>query len=138
MVLNPDSFRQKFSDSGRIPCSIIDSCYSIIDIMLFFCIKNIHFCLKCDKVLIHPDFDGVYNDLAIIQIANPLQFDAQHISPICMPKDDADLVKPDGKAVVAGWGSVSDPFCSTDGQGEFSRLSFESFLNLCKIIIHPD
>jgi len=34
-----------------------------------------------------------------------------------LPKENLDLIKPAGTAVVAGWGSTSDPFCSTDGQG---------------------
>lgn len=43
------------------------------------------------------------NDLALLELESPIQFDA-HIVPICMPADDADYT---GKmATVTGWGRL--------------------------------
>lgn len=43
------------------------------------------------------------NDLAILELESPVQFDA-HIVPICMPDDDADFTGQ--MATVTGWGRV--------------------------------
>lgn len=43
------------------------------------------------------------NDLALLELESPIQFDA-HIVPICMPPDDADYTGQ--MATVTGWGRL--------------------------------
>ncbi|KAG8035020.1 hypothetical protein G9C98_005442 [Cotesia typhae] len=57
------------------------------------------------RVIVHREYDAASfaNDLAILELEKPVEFDA-HIVPICMPDDNTDYV---GRmATVTGWGRV--------------------------------
>ncbi|KAL1132595.1 hypothetical protein AAG570_010547 [Ranatra chinensis] len=57
------------------------------------------------RVIVHRYYDaGTFeNDIALLELESPVQFD-EHIVPICMPKDDDDFT---GKmATVTGWGRL--------------------------------
>lgn len=57
------------------------------------------------RVIVHRAYNPATfeNDLALLELESPVQFDA-HIVPICMPEDDADFT---GRmATVTGWGRV--------------------------------
>ncbi|CAH0716954.1 unnamed protein product, partial [Brenthis ino] len=58
------------------------------------------------RVIVHRQYDAATfeNDLALLELDSPVQFDA-HIVPICMPPDEADFT---GRvATVTGWGRLS-------------------------------
>lgn len=61
------------------------------------------------KKVVHPryNFFTYENDLALVQLEDPIDTDKlPHISPICLPPDEQDLV---GKnATVTGWGRLSE------------------------------
>ena len=57
------------------------------------------------KVIVNRGYNPATfeNDLALLELEKPIQFDA-HIVPICMPDDNADFT---GRmATVTGWGRV--------------------------------
>ncbi|CAH2238016.1 jg10339 [Pararge aegeria aegeria] len=57
------------------------------------------------RVIVHRQYDAATfeNDLALLELDTPVQFDA-HIVPICMPPDDGDYT---GRfATVTGWGRL--------------------------------
>lgn len=59
------------------------------------------------KKIVHPkyNFFTYENDLALVKLEHPIDF-LPHISPICLPPDDIDLL---GKnATVTGWGRLSE------------------------------
>lgn len=59
------------------------------------------------KKIVHPhyNFFTYENDLALVQLEEPITFQP-HISPICLPKGDMELV---GKnTTVTGWGRLSE------------------------------
>jgi hypothetical protein len=64
------------------------------------------------------------NDLALLKLRKDLEF-SKKIMPVCLPQS---LKFPDykGYTYVAGWGSVHEVACTTDGQGAapFSRCKF--------------
>jgi hypothetical protein len=84
-----------------------------------------YFMRKLVKVIIHPMYDRVYNDLALVRLVEPIDFDGSDLMPICIPPNSKfnDSVE---KGVVAGWGSIRDPHCTTDGKGpdKFHRCRF--------------
>ncbi|CAH2084081.1 unnamed protein product [Euphydryas editha] len=58
------------------------------------------------RVIVHRQYDAATfeNDLALLELDSPVQFDA-HIVPICMPQDDTDFT---GRvATVTGWGRLT-------------------------------
>lgn len=59
------------------------------------------------KKVVHPkyNFFTYENDLALVQLDEPVEF-APHVSPICLPPDEVELI---GKnATVTGWGRLSE------------------------------
>ena len=59
------------------------------------------------RKIVHPkyNFFTYENDLALVQLDEPIKFQT-HISPICLPPDDVNLL---GKnATVTGWGRLSE------------------------------
>ncbi|XP_028141780.1 serine protease filzig [Diabrotica virgifera virgifera] len=57
------------------------------------------------RVIVHRQYDAqtFENDLALLELEQPVQFD-QHILPICLPRDNEDFV---GRmATVTGWGRL--------------------------------
>uniref|UniRef100_W8AMR4 Serine proteinase stubble n=1 Tax=Ceratitis capitata TaxID=7213 RepID=W8AMR4_CERCA len=57
------------------------------------------------RVIVHRQYDPATfeNDLALLELESPVQFDT-HIVPICMPNDQADFT---GRmATVTGWGRL--------------------------------
>lgn len=59
------------------------------------------------KKVVHPhyNFFTYENDLALVQLDEPLDFQP-HISPICLPPDTIELVG--RNATVTGWGRLSE------------------------------
>lgn len=59
------------------------------------------------KKVVHPkyNFFTYENDLALVQLDEPLQF-APHVAPICLPPDNIDLLG--RNATVTGWGRLSE------------------------------
>ncbi|XP_050094355.1 serine protease filzig [Anopheles aquasalis] len=58
------------------------------------------------RVIVHRQYDAATfeNDLAILELENPIHYDV-HIVPICMPGDEADFT---GRmATVTGWGRLT-------------------------------
>lgn len=57
------------------------------------------------RVIVNRAYDPATfeNDLALLELENPIQFD-QHIVPICMPDDHTDFVN--RMATVTGWGRL--------------------------------
>ena len=101
---------------GFNACAIVDILYENL--------QN-YFMRKLVKVIIHPMYDRVYNDLALVRLVEPIDFDGSDLMPICIPPNSKfnDSVE---KGVVAGWGSIRDPHCTTDGKGpdKFHRCRF--------------
>ena len=66
-----------------------------------------HIDRKVEKVIKHPkwmEFSGPNNDIALLKLTNPVDYDV-NIIPICLPPDDNKLV---GEiAWVKGWGRLS-------------------------------
>ena len=60
------------------------------------------------KKIIHPNYNSFTyeNDLALIQVDEPIDFGA-HIRPICLPPEDTDDLS-DRNATITGWGRLSD------------------------------
>ncbi|XP_050358790.1 serine protease filzig [Nymphalis io] len=58
------------------------------------------------RVIVHRQYDAATfeNDLALLELDSPVQFDA-HIVPICMPQDDTDFTGRVG--TVTGWGRLT-------------------------------
>lgn len=59
------------------------------------------------KKVVHPhyNFFTYENDLALVQLDEPIEFQP-HISPICLPPDNVEL---QGRnATVTGWGRLSE------------------------------
>ena len=59
------------------------------------------------KKVVHPhyNFFTYENDLALVQLDEPIDFQA-HIGPICLPPENVDLL---GKnATVTGWGRLNE------------------------------
>ncbi|KAF5301626.1 hypothetical protein FQA39_LY10673 [Lamprigera yunnana] len=57
------------------------------------------------RVIVHRKYDAATfeNDLALLELEHPLQFD-EHIVPICLPREDEDFT---GRmATVTGWGRL--------------------------------
>ncbi|KAF5274825.1 hypothetical protein FQR65_LT00408 [Abscondita terminalis] len=57
------------------------------------------------KVIVHRKYDAATfeNDLALLELEHPVQFD-EHIVPICLPREDEDFT---GRmATVTGWGRL--------------------------------
>ena len=67
-------------------------------------------------MIVHPNYDEIYNDIALIRLTDPINFKESDLMAICLPtsKKFNDSVE---KGVVAGWGSIRDPHCTTDGKG---------------------
>ncbi|CAG2173672.1 unnamed protein product [Oppiella nova] len=59
------------------------------------------------KKIIHPNYNSMTyeNDLALIQVDEPIDFGA-HIKPICLPPEDTDDLS-DRNATITGWGRLS-------------------------------
>jgi hypothetical protein len=59
------------------------------------------------KKVVHPkyNFYTYENDLALVQLDQPLQF-SPHVAPICLPPDNIDLVG--RNATVTGWGRLNE------------------------------
>lgn len=57
------------------------------------------------RVIVHRNYDPATfeNDLALLELESPIQFDA-HIVPICMPDDNTDYTN--RMATVTGWGRL--------------------------------
>ena len=57
------------------------------------------------RVIVNRGYDPATfeNDLALLELETPIQFDA-HIVPICMPDDNADFTGQ--MATVTGWGRL--------------------------------
>ena len=58
---------------------------------------------KVKKIFIHPKFNKylLEDDMALIQLEKPVEFDA-NIQPICLPRKDEDYTGEEG--YVSGWG----------------------------------
>ena len=56
---------------------------------------------KSAQVIIYPEYDRVYNDLALIRLSEPIDFEGMELRPICLPSTQSfnDSVE---KGVVAG------------------------------------
>ena len=66
-----------------------------------------HIDRKVEKVIKHPkwmEFSGPNNDIALLKLTNPVDYDV-NIIPICLPPDDNKLVGE--TAWVKGWGRLS-------------------------------
>lgn len=59
------------------------------------------------RKVVHPhyNFFTYENDLALVQLDEPIDFQP-HISPICLPPDNIELVG--RNATVTGWGRLSE------------------------------
>ncbi|KAF7491461.1 Serine proteinase stubble [Sarcoptes scabiei] len=59
------------------------------------------------KKIVHPryNFFTYENDLALVQLDKPIEF-APHVSPICLPPDNVELLG--RNATVTGWGRLSE------------------------------
>lgn len=59
------------------------------------------------RKVVHPNYNffTYENDLALVQLDEPLDFQP-HISPICLPPDNIELVG--RNATVTGWGRLSE------------------------------
>ena len=57
------------------------------------------------RVVVNRAYDAATfeNDLALLELESPINFDA-HIVPICMPDDDTDYTN--RMATVTGWGRL--------------------------------
>lgn len=57
------------------------------------------------RVIVHKGYDAATfeNDLALLELESPVQFDT-HIVPICMPDDNEDFTGQ--MATVTGWGRL--------------------------------
>ncbi|XP_066262592.1 serine protease filzig isoform X2 [Euwallacea similis] len=57
------------------------------------------------RVIVHRKYDAATfeNDLALLELENPVKFDA-HIIPVCLPPDNSDYTK--RMATVTGWGRL--------------------------------
>ena len=71
--------------------------------------------LPYSQVMVHPAYNEVYNDIALIRLTEPIDFEETGLTSICLPTNQKfnDSVE---KGVVAGWGSIRDPHCTTDGK----------------------
>jgi hypothetical protein len=65
-------------------------------------------------VIIYPEYDRVYNDLALIRLSEAIDFEGMELRPICLPLSQSfnDSVE---KGVVAGnhpflWLKKAKPF----------------------------
>jgi hypothetical protein len=69
------------------------------------------------KKVVHPhyNFFTYENDLALVQLDDPIEFQP-HVGPICLPPEHIDLLG--RNATVTGWGRLSE--------GIFSLLSSKS------------
>ncbi|KAK7077919.1 hypothetical protein SK128_028619, partial [Halocaridina rubra] len=57
------------------------------------------------KVISNPDYNGDENDIALLQLENPLDLIShKEIKPVCLPQDDTDDFAGD-TGVIAGWGN---------------------------------
>ena len=61
---------------------------------------------KPKKLFLHPQFDHttINNDIALIQLATPLEF-THYLQPICLPRS-GDEVDIGTRCYVAGWGKT--------------------------------
>lgn len=59
------------------------------------------------RKVVHPNYNffTYENDLALVQLDEPLDFQP-HISPICLPPENIELVG--RNATVTGWGRLSE------------------------------
>ena len=76
------------------------------------------------QVIPHPDFRNLSNDIALLRLKDPLEFNNRTISPICLPFTGR---FPDyGKGYVAGWGQMKkrENSCHTgpDGPAPFREV----------------
>ena len=65
-----------------------------------------HIDRKVEKIIKHPKwnpFDSYGNDIALLKLANPVDYDL-NIIPICLPHDDNKFVGEN--AWVKGWGRL--------------------------------
>ncbi len=58
-----------------------------------------------DQFIKHPDYDGVFNDIALIRVQTPFVF-TDDVRPVCPP--EADNLYVNETAVISGWGSIYD------------------------------
>ena len=74
--------------------------------------------LKVSKIITHEKYDSVsqFNDIALLRLANPVQF-TDYIQPVCLPPSDVD--EPDG-LFVAGWGRIDEGGRTSDRLHEIS------------------
>ena len=67
-----------------------------------------HIDRKVEKIIKHPKwnpFDSYGNDIALLKLANPVDYDL-NIIPICLPHDDNKFVGEN--AWVKGWGRLHE------------------------------
>ena len=53
------------------------------------------------QVIIHPLYDRIYNDLALVKLSVPLNFNESNLMPICLPSGTS-FNESVEKGVVAG------------------------------------
>lgn len=58
---------------------------------------------KISHVLYNPWYRGYDNDIAVMRLAEPVQFN-KYISPICMPDDDLEVENM--LCTATGWGKI--------------------------------
>ena len=78
--------------------------------------------LKVSKILTHEKYDSVsqFNDVALLKLANPVQF-TDNIEPVCLPPSDVD--DPDG-LFVAGWGRIDEGGRTSDRLHEINMPQY--------------
>ncbi|XP_073833449.1 serine protease SP24D-like [Musca autumnalis] len=60
--------------------------------------------LPVSEIIVHPDYESMQNDIALVKLENPLQF-SETIKPISLATEDP----PEGASVViTGWGNVRE------------------------------
>lgn len=61
------------------------------------------------QIIMHPQYDSslVHNDIALIEIANPITFKSDNkVAPACLPPPEAEYY-PGTMVTVTGWGTLS-------------------------------
>ena len=73
---------------------------------------------KALRITVHPDYDGVRSDLAILEI-EPVELDedGSGLLPICLPPSGWEI-RGGKKAFVSGWGTLETKECMTDENGK--------------------
>uniref|UniRef100_A0A7E4W733 Peptidase S1 domain-containing protein n=1 Tax=Panagrellus redivivus TaxID=6233 RepID=A0A7E4W733_PANRE len=71
--------------------------------------------LNFKNVIIHPLFEStqIRNDISLIELATPIQFD-DHTQPVCLPSADKGVDVPTNRAWATGWGNLEFQGASSD------------------------